>query len=55
MDEDMFRQLRRERLLRDIIWWFEDRWDWWQDNWDAITPWFIAGVGTGILSVTFIV
>ncbi len=35
--------------------WVEDRWEWWQTNWDVITPWFMVVVGAGILSVTFIV
>ncbi len=49
------RMAKEMRMRQRIDNWVEDRCDWWEANWDVITPWFMVVIGAGILSVTFIV
>ena len=55
MDEDMFKGRGRVPLWFRFSLWLDDALDWWNDNWDRVTPWFLGGIGTGLLTVMFIV
>ena len=55
MEEDMFRRKGGLPLSYRIWLWVDDTKDWFIDNYERVTPWFIGGVGIGLLTVTFIV
>ena len=55
MDEDMFRRRGGPPIRVRLAWLYDDVTEWWEENWEAITPWFMAVVGAVLLSATFIV
>ena len=54
MDDTMFRK-RGVPLLFRLWLWFDEAKDWAEENWERVTAWALAVVGTGLLSVMFIV
>ena len=53
--DDLFRRRVRVPLWVRLVFLADDLWEWWQDNWDRITPWVMGIVGLGLAIVTFIV